>query len=63
MGISVEYKEIEQVRLTCRMCVLLWHTYLSIKLKKANLWWQKSCTDWEINLIPRLYCRAMGGEP
>jgi hypothetical protein len=45
------------------MCVLLWHTYLSIKMRKANLWWEKSCTEWETNLISRLHCRAMCGEP
>jgi len=63
IDISVEYKETEQARLTCRMCVLLWHNYLSIKLKKVVLWWQTSSTEWEITLIFRLYCRAMGGEP
>jgi len=63
MGISMEHKETEQVGIACRMSVLLWHTYVLIKLKKVTLWWQKSCTEWEIKLTSRLHCRVMCGEP
>jgi hypothetical protein len=45
VGLTVEYKETEQVRLTCRI-VLFWHTCFWIKQEKFGFWSWKYTTEW-----------------
>ena len=42
---------------------LLWHTDLSVKLRRLAYDRGKRSTEGEIGTISRLFCRAMDGEP